>query len=124
MDGCSRSINERISNMNKLTGTVRWFNRSSGKGMIREDITQKSYPVYACNIIGAKSMFEHLACVYLIEGQTIEFNLHEDLGAVNVSGGVFDTNEWERVKKGNHSFTLQNDGSFSSLFNNNSKIKG
>lgn len=97
-------------------GTVLWFDDLSGQGMIREHESQIQVMVYACNITGSKSWWEHLSCMSLKAGQVVEFNYSPDCGAVDVSGGIFDAEKWERVKTLNASFTVREDGSMSGLF--------
>lgn len=98
------------------TGTVLWFDALSGQGEIREHESQRQVPVYACNITGSKSWWPHLACMSLKAGQVVEFNYSPDCGAIDVSGGIFDAEEWERVKSLDASFTVRKDGSMSGLF--------
>lgn len=98
------------------TGTVLWFDALTGQGAIREHESQRQVSVYACNITGSKSLWLQLACVSLKAGQVVEFNYHPDCGAVDVSGGIFDAEKWERVKTLNASFTVREDGSMSGLF--------
>ncbi len=99
----------------KRKGEVRWFDRSSGHGVIRDIETDESIRVYACNIIGSKSWFEHLACMYLEDGALVEFE-HSDCGANKVTNGVFDQDQWDRIKNNNHSFTENAQGEFGGLF--------
>ncbi len=98
-----------------MKGTVRWFDKSSGTGCITGE-DSSSYRVYACNIIGAKSMFEHLACMYLEKGAEVEFAPVDGCGACYVTNGIFDSEHWDRIKDKDHAFTMREDGSFSGLF--------
>jgi hypothetical protein len=102
--------------MEKQKGIVRWFDKLSGHGVITGDDGQ-SYRVYACNIIGAKTCFEHTACMFLTDDTSAEFQVHSECGAFNVTGGVFDNEKWERIKDSNLSFRKDDQGNIiSGLF--------
>lgn len=90
-------------------GLVRWFDKNSGEGMIRGD-DGKSHWVYACNILGAKTLFEHTACVYLVQGEAVEFELHDGCGAVKVSGGHFDAEKWASLDQDRLAFKVAENG--------------
>lgn len=93
-------------------GKVRWFNSSSGKGAIQCLKTERILPVYACNIIGAKTGFPETACMTLDEGQIVTFEHHEQCGAVNVTGGKFDAESWNKLDHDNLAFKMDEDGNF------------
>lgn len=90
----------------RQNGLVRWFNKLSGDGVIRSE-NGKSYPVYGCNLIGAKTMFQHTCCIYLVQGEAVKFDLHSNLGAVNVSGGHFDAEKWNSLDHFKLSFKIE-----------------
>lgn len=93
-------------------GIVRWFDKLSGSGSI-DGNDGNSYWVFACNILGAKTMYEHTACMYLERDQTVEFEIVpgcESCGACNVSNGIFDAEHWERIKDKSLAFRLDEHG--------------
>ncbi len=60
------------------TGTIRWFDKSSGVGYIR---LASGYSVvfYACNVVGANSHYHQLTTnVDFREGQTVSFEISTD----------------------------------------------
>jgi cold shock CspA family protein len=94
-------------------GIVRWFDRLSGEGMVR-GADGKSHWVFGCNLIGAKTLFEHTACMYLVEGEAVEFELHDGCGAVKVSGGHFDAEKWNSLDQSKLAFKVGFDGQLES----------
>lgn len=108
--------NKKLKSKPRLKGTVRWFDKNGGTGMIRDE-NGRSHWVYACNILGAKTAFEHTACVHLENGTDVTFELYEDCGAVNVSGGIVDEAHWTKINDGTLSFVKDPNGGFlSGLF--------
>lgn len=57
----------------KLKGKVRWFDKSGGVGSIRLERNDCSARFYACNVVGANSLYEFLVTnVDLKEGDKVE----------------------------------------------------
>ena len=67
--------------MNKLKGTVKWFNSKKGYGFIEREDKQKDAFVHASAVKAA-------GLKYLAEGDKLEFELSEDSGkgpsAINI----------------------------------------
>ena len=73
-----------------LKGTVRWFDKHGGVGMIRLS-NQVSVTFYACNVVGANSLYHQLVTnVDLKENQPVEVTISSDsymfreLGATSI----------------------------------------
>ena len=94
----------------KRQGVVRWFDRLSGTGVIRDVETDQCYRVWACNIIGAKTWFEHTACMYLEQGQPVEFTPVDGCGACYVTNVIFDSEHWDRIKDQKLAFRCDENG--------------
>ena len=96
---------------------VRWFDRSSGHGSVRVDGVG-SFHIYACNLKGAKSLFENLACVYLNEGDVIDVKL-DFVGftafAIAPNHGIVDEEALARHNP-DGMFARKDDGSFTGMF--------
>ena len=99
-------------------GTVLWFEKSIGEGIIRDNESQITHRVYACNIVGAKTGYPHTACMYLENGQQVEFALTGDpyidgpCGAGNITNGIFDAEHWDRIKGEKLAFRKNDNGEF------------
>ena len=107
-----------MSDTKRYKGKIRWFNKASKEGMIRSECGV-SMPFYGCNAIGSRSGFSHLSCMDFEEGQDVEFEYHETLGAISVSGGVFNQEDYDRLNVKDSTFQMGEDGEFiSGLFAN------
>jgi len=100
------------SRSKNLNGTVMWF--SHDKGMIKDTISGQLYSVYACNIQGAKTWFENTACMYLKEGETVQYDL-ADMGThltpSKVRGNVyFDAEKWNSLDQSKLAFKCDENG--------------
>ena len=81
--------------------------------MIRDNETQQSIVVYSCNILGAKTWFPETACMELVEGNPVEFEIvpgAESCGACKVTGGILDVEQWERIKGKDLAFRCDSQG--------------
>jgi hypothetical protein len=59
--------------------SVRWFNESSGEGVLRDTETMRSYMFYACNVEGANSLYPQLVTnISLNKGDTVFGTISED----------------------------------------------
>ena len=74
----------------KISGAVRWYDKSSGKGMIRL-VSGQSVWFFACNVVGADSGYHHLVTNVSFESDdtiTCEISADPDmaraLGAINI----------------------------------------
>jgi cold shock CspA family protein len=68
------NVNEPL----KVTGTIRWFDESSGEGMIRLD-SGTSVWFHSCNCIGADSMYPELVTnIQFTEGQRVSAEIDDD----------------------------------------------
>lgn len=89
-DGLAKCITQRLDRGVRVKGKIRWFNESSGEGVIRLE-NGISVPFYSCNVVGADSGYPHLVSnVQFTEGQdvvaTIPADLHmfESLGLIKI----------------------------------------
>lgn len=107
--------------------TVRWFNRSSGEGMVRivdEDGEMHTAVLYACNIPGKKTWFENTACVYYEEGQEIEVYISHGM-VVGITPGIPDTKKWNSLDHSRLAFVCNDAGeAINGLFAIDTKKKG
>jgi hypothetical protein len=102
-----------------LIGTVRWFDKLRGEGLIRIKSTGISVPIYSCNLPGAKTLFPETACVYLKRDEEISIDhIHESCGAIVTSSDNihFDAETWDRIKDQNLAFKCNDDGTTTGLF--------
>ena len=104
-----------------FAATVRWFNKLSGEGMVRGlgDHSHISMPLYACNIKGSKSWYEHQACMFHEEGREIEVEIKVFYGGsilVSHTPGFLDEEKWNSIKDKNRAFAVNDDGSVTGLF--------
>lgn len=93
-----------------LTGRVIYFSKLSGEGMIKCHELDRTLQVYACNLKGAKTGFAESACVYLNEGDEVEFKLSN--GFVVGIQGHFDEERWNNLDQDRLSFKKNEDGTF------------
>lgn len=90
--------------------------------MIRVGATGESIPFYICNLLGAKTWFNETCCMTIEQGAPVEFEFHEALGAVKISGGTLDLEHWNRIKGQDLAFTCDSDGNATSgLFKGGAK---
>ena len=89
-DNQSKCITFKRDCKTRVVGKIRWFNESSGEGIIRLE-SGKSVHFYSCNVIGADSMYQHLVTnVQFVEGQDVvakispDNYLFESLGLIDV----------------------------------------
>lgn len=70
----------------RKTGHVLWMDHLAGVGQVREHGTELRHWVYLCNVEGSDSHYEFLVTDknLLVEGELINFLVHESLGAVYV----------------------------------------
>jgi cold shock CspA family protein len=62
----------------KCLGSIRWFDESSGEGVIRLDNGVSAW-FFSCNVIGANSLYPHLVSnVHFKEGEKIECEMSND----------------------------------------------
>lgn len=62
----------------KVKGKIRWFNESSGEGVIRLP-NGDSLPFYSCNCVGANSPYPELTDnIHFREGEEVEATLSDD----------------------------------------------
>ena len=90
-------------------GLVLWFDNLSGQGQVRNLETGERHWLYACNIKGKKTWFEHTASVYHVEGQIIQCYLSEHL-LVSDTQGELDVEKWNRIKDQNLAFRCNDEG--------------
>ena len=58
---------------------VRWFDESSGSGVLRDTETMVSYQFYSCNVLGANSMYPELVTnIQLEKGVTVFGTISDD----------------------------------------------
>jgi hypothetical protein len=93
-----------------VKGVVSWFDKI--EGMIKTDLGL--FSVYACNIVGAKTWYPETACMYLVEGETVEFDLSdmgEFLTPSKVRGSVyFDSAKWNSLDQSKLAFKCNDQG--------------
>lgn len=96
---------------------VKWFDKKSGKGSITTS-EGGFYILNACNIKGAKTGFNHTACVYYTEGQEIEIELTGDVyiagpcGPKGLTQGFFDSVQWSKLDHNSLAFKKNDKGEF------------
>lgn len=95
-----------------ISGVVKWFRRDDGEGAIETALG--TFRVYACNIKGAKTWYPETACMYLKEGETVQFDL-ADMGdhptPSKVRGNVyFDKEKWDSLDQSRLAFKCDEDG--------------
>ncbi len=91
-----------------MTGKIVFFDRLRGEGMVRSE--QGTHFVYACNLPGRKTWYEHTACVYLEQDDEIEFELKDGF-VVDVEGPVkFDAEKWNSLDQERLAFRVDDDG--------------
>lgn len=95
----------------RYKGTIKFFSNISGEGMIRHK-DHGDIHFYSCNAIGSKSGFSHLSCIEFKKGQEVEFEVHEALGAVKVSGGTFNEKKYKKLNVADSAFQLDENGRF------------
>jgi hypothetical protein len=104
----SGALKEYLTTLKNYTGIVRWFDKNSGEGMIKCDVTDRIYMVYACNLIGRKTWYAETACVYLNEGDKVTFNLNGDF-VVDIPG-IFDAEKWNKLDQSKLAFKCNDEG--------------
>lgn len=96
-----------------FTAVVRWFNKSSGEGVVRLD-DGLSLPIYACNIAGRKTWYPETACVYYAEGQIVQIkvdvHMYSTIFAIGVTSGHLDIERWDQIKDKDLAFRCNEDG--------------
>jgi hypothetical protein len=97
-------------------GVVRRFDRTTGEGWITDPELDQVFPVYGCNIKGAKTGYSHTACVYLEAGAEVEYDFMDfgdHISAVNVTGPIhFDADKWNALDHDELAFKKDEDGNF------------
>jgi hypothetical protein len=83
-------LEHKLNKPLKCTGTIRWFDESSGAGMIRLS-SGKSAWFYSCNVVGANSAYPELVSnVQFQKDDAVTFEistdhfLFENCGATNI----------------------------------------
>lgn len=92
-----------------LTGLVTWFNGE--EGFIR--VNGQLYPVYACNIKGAKTWYLETACMFLVAGETVTVDLRDmgdHLTCRVTTGGHFDAAKWDSLDQTKLAFRCDDEG--------------
>jgi hypothetical protein len=96
-----------------VQGEVVYFNTRSGEGMLRCSALNAEFFVYACNVLGRKTWYPETACVNLIEGSVVTFDL-ADMGThmtpTNVTGGVVDAEKWASLDQSKLAFKCDEQG--------------
>jgi len=97
---------------------VLWFDASSGEGMIRGCNGEGDWPLYACNIPGAKTWFPGTACTSHAAGQLIDCEIKPFVGgsiAVSHTPGTLDAARWAALDHSKLAFVVREDGSTTGL---------
>ena len=85
-DGLAKCITFKRDRKTLVRGKIRWFNESSGEGVIRLE-SGKSVPFYSCNVIGADSSYPQLVTnVQFSEGQDVTAKISPDSYLFNSLG--------------------------------------
>lgn len=78
----------------RVKGTIRWFDKSSGHGVIRIDKSDASVSFYSCNVDGADSLYPQLV-------SNIEFNSGDKVTAVvSCDSYLFNSIGLIKIKRG------------------------
>jgi hypothetical protein len=80
---------------------VRWFDRSSGVGVVHIPELGSSWTLYACNIAGARTYYPETASVYYDKGQQIDVKIDYYVDESLVCGttpGTLDTTKWDAIE--------------------------
>ena len=112
-DACKALIMNTPRLCKGLKGIVSWFDKSKGEGMVRAN--GSLYRVHACNILGAKTGYAETACMDLIEGSEVTFDLFDfgdHVSACKVQGGVFDAVKWASLDQSKLAFKMDENGQF------------
>lgn len=93
-----------------VSGLVTYW--SGTEGIIKNNLG--TFTVYACNIKGAKTWYSETACMFLKEGETVEFDL-VDMGDFLTPNKVrsnvyFDAKKWASLDQGKLTFKLDESG--------------
>lgn len=101
-------------NDKKFTAEVRWFDNSSGKGMVRIIETGDTFPLYACNIAGRKTWYPETACVSYEPKQVVDVECKVFAGGeVFVNGltqGNLDESKWNSLDQSRLAFKCDENG--------------
>lgn len=92
---------------------VLWFNLAQGCGSVWIEELGESLPIWACAIAGKKTWFPETACVFYMEGETVEVRLDVSIAKTFVIGltqGYVDNEKWERLDQTKLAFRCDESG--------------
>lgn len=93
-----------------LKATVRWFDKSSGEGMIRTEDGQCGF-INAAGIPGRRTWFPHTACVLYKADQSIDVFYDEGINMwCPVTKGHFDEEKWNSLDQSRLAFKCDDNG--------------
>lgn len=106
----SDALKSHLDTIKDNKGIVRWFDRLSGEGVVYNKTTDTTHHVYVCNLIGAKTGYPETACVYLLKGSEVTFQLND--GFVTGIPGIFDEEAWNKLDHSKLAFKKDENGNF------------
>ena len=96
--------------MKQIECFVLYFNRQSGKGMVKSILDGSTGPIYACNIKGKKTWYPETACVYYGVGQVVQVEQDDNGFIIGITPGEFDADKWNGLDESQLPFKCNKNG--------------